>query len=285
MIGQTAIDAGLAETLRQADHEHQHGEQRDAHGQIDRDFALDAMNHQRGGRIAEQEQANQADPQHPPSHGVAAPFVRGPAAQGADRAGRQIEEDGQERGGGQRQTVFADVVLGQPQRHRHERAEHEGVGQTKAPDPGIEQGGELLAQGRTGAVLVGALLVQRVGIGEEPEQHRHRHHGDGINPGDHLPGAERPDDHRSDELGQRRTGVAGAEDAHRRALPLFAEPSRGVGDADREGATGQPDEQAEHQILPVLGGVGDQPGRDRHQEHLNEEHDPPAVAVGQQPQG
>ena len=284
MIGQTAIDARLAEALRQADDEDHDREQHDTDPDIERDIVLDAVDGQRGGRITEQEQANQADPQHPPGYGVAAPFVRCPAAQGANRPGRQVEEDGQECGGGQRQAVFADIVLGQPQRQRHERAEHEGVGQAKAPHSRIDQGQQLLAQGRAGAVLIGPFLVQRVGIGEEPEQHGHRHHGDGVNLGHHLPGAGGSDDQRGDELGQRRPGVAGAENAHRRALPFLAEPGRGVGDADRERTTGQPDEQAQDQVVPVLGGVGDEPGRNRHQEHLDEEHDPPTVAVGQEAQ-
>ena len=123
-------------------------------------------------------------------------------------------------------------------------------------------------------------------VGQEPEQDRHHQHGDGVDLGHHPPrcrGRGR-DDQRRDELGERGTRVAGAEDAHRRALPLLAEPGRRVGDADRERAAGDPDEQAQHEVLPVFGRVGQHPGGDHHREHLQEVHDPPAVAVGQDAQ-
>ncbi len=284
MIGQTAINAGLAEALSQSDHEHQHGKQHNANAEVEGNIALDAMNDQGGRWITEQEQANQADPQHPPGHGVAAPFVRGPAAEGANRSGRQIEEDGQKRGGRQGQAVFADVVFRQPQRQRHEPAEHEGVGQTEPPDPGVEQGRQLLAETGSDPVFGHALFVQWIGIGEEPEQHRHDHHRHGVDLRHHLPRAKGANDQRGDELGQRGTGVARAENPHRRALPLLAEPGRGVGDADRKRTAGQADEQAQGQVVPVFGGVGQQPGRDRHQQHLDEKHNPPAVAVGEKAQ-
>ena len=285
VVGQAAVDAGLAEALRQADDEDQHREHRQAHPDVDRDVALDRVDDHRRGRIAQQEHAGEADPHHPPGDRVAAPLVRRPAAQRADRPGGQVEQDGQERGGGQRQPVLADVVLGQPQRHRHERAEHEVVGEPEAPDAQVEQRHQLLAQ--LGTAPDGRVLaVQRVLGGQEPEQHRHHQHRDGVDLGHHPPrrrGGGR-DDQRGDELGERGARVAGAEDAHRRALPLLAEPGRRVGDADRERAAGDADEQSQHQVLPVLGRVGQHPGGDHHGEHLQEVHDPPAVAVGQDAQ-
>ena len=254
----------------------------DAHPDVDRDVALDRVDDHRRGRIAQQEHAGEAHPHHPPGDGVAAPLVRRPAAQRANRPGRQVEQDRQERGGGQRQPVLADVVLGQPERQRHERAEHEVVGEAEAPDAQVEQRQELLGELRM-APRRRVLAVQRVFGRQEPEQHRHHQHRDRIDLGHHAPrrrGGGR-DDQRRDELRERGTRVAGAEDAHRRALPLLAEPGRRVGDADGERAAGHPDEESQHQVLPVLGRVGQHPGGDHHREHLQEVHDPPAVAVGQ----
>jgi hypothetical protein len=163
-----------------------------------------------------------------------------------------------------RQAVFADVVLGQPQRQRHEPAEYEVVGQTEPPHPGVEQAASSCSpsMGR-GRLLSGRVPFSCSGsaIGEEPEQHRHHHHRHGVDLGHHLPRAKGGNDQRSDELGQRGAGVARAENAHRRALPLLAEPGRGVGDADGERTAGQADEQAQNQVLPVFGRVGQEPGR------------------------
>ena len=130
------------------------------------------------------------------------------------------------------------------------------------------------------------LAVQRVLGRQEPEQDRHHQHGDGVDLGHHPPRRRGGgcDDQRGDELGERGARIAGTEDAHRRALPLLAEPGRRVGDADRERAAGDPDEQPQHQVLPVLGRVGQHPGGDHHREHLQEVHAPPAVAVGQDAQ-
>ena len=282
VVGEAAVDARLAEALRQADDEDQHGEQGDAHADLDGDVALDRVDDHRRGRVAQQEHAGEADPHHPPGDRVPAPLVGRPAAQRADRPGRQVEQNGQERRGGERQPVLADVVLGQPQRQRHEGAEHEVVGEAEAPDAHVEQRLQLLAQ-RDARAGSGVLAVQRVLGGQEPEQDRHHQHGDGVDLRHRAPraGGGGGDDQRGDELGERRPRIAGAEDAHRRALPLLAEPGRGIGDAHRERAAGDPDEQPEHQVLPVLGGVGQHPGGDHDSEHLYEIHDAPAVTVGQ----
>ncbi|MNP26919.1 hypothetical protein D3C76_1198020 [compost metagenome] len=99
-----------------------------------------------------------------------------------------------------------------------------------------------------------------------------------------MPAAER-DQRRSEELGHRRTGVAGAEHAHGKTLVLLVEPLGDVGDAHRERATGQADEQAQHQELPEGRGEGDHVQRQYAGQHQQEEHDPSAKAVGQKPQG
>ncbi|MNO74266.1 hypothetical protein D3C76_652600 [compost metagenome] len=136
-------------------------------------------------------------------------------------------------------------------------------------------------QARPFGGLLCALGVRRIGVGAEPEQQRsdqHRHRVDLR----HHPPAEGDHDHRRHQVGDRRPGVTGAEDAHRGALALLLEPRRGIGDAHREGTAGQADEQSQHQVVPVLAGEGQAVDRDRHQQHVHEEHDAPAEAVGQQ---
>ena len=58
---------------------------------------------------------------------------------------------------------------------------------------------------------------------------------------------------RRHQLGDRRTGIAGAEDAHGQALALLRKPARAVGNADGERSARDTDEQAGHQVVPVCG--------------------------------
>ncbi|MNP08252.1 hypothetical protein D3C76_1003120 [compost metagenome] len=125
--------------------------------------------------------------------------------------------------------------------------------------------------------------MRRVGEGEEPEQQRGDQHRHRVDLRHHAP-AEGDHDHRRHQVGDRRAGVARAEDAHGGALAFLLEPCRGVGNAHCEGAAGQADEQAEHQVVPVQAGEGQAVDRDRHQQHVHEEHDASAEAVGEQTQ-
>ena len=132
----------------------------------------------------------------------------------------------------------------------------------------------------SGEALVAAPLFElRIRVGEEQENEGHHQHRDGIDHRHRAP-THRDHDQRRDEDVQRGARVAGAEDAHREALLLLAEPGRGVGDADRERAARQADAQADHQVLPELVGEVQPVGRDRDQQHLHEIDHAPAVAVG-----
>ncbi|CAM3247979.1 hypothetical protein PSAE105876_29605 [Pseudomonas aeruginosa] len=277
------VHAGLAEALGDADDEHQEGEQPDVQADAQAEVALDAVDGHGGLRVGEEEQAHQADPEHAPVHRARAVVVAEPAAEGADQAGRQGEQHGDEGRGLQVQAVFGDVVLRQPQGQGDEAAEDEEVVQAEAPDAQLGERRQLLGQGRPLAGLDGTLEVRRIGPGEQPEQHGGDQHGHRVDLRHHAP-AEGDHDHRRHQVGDRRAGVAGAEDAHRGALALLLEPGRGVGDADREGAASQADEQAEHQVVPVLAGEGQAVDRDGHQQHVDEEHDAAAEAVGDQAQ-
>ncbi|MCY1187307.1 hypothetical protein D9M73_282700 [compost metagenome] len=76
-----------------------------------------------GRRIGEEEQADQADPEHAPVHRAGAVAVAEPAAEGANQPRWQGEQHGDEGRGLQVQAVFGDVVLRQPQGQGDEAAE------------------------------------------------------------------------------------------------------------------------------------------------------------------
>ena len=61
---------------------------------------------------------------------------------------------------------------------------------------------------------------------------------------------------------------------------VLREPARDIGRAHRERAAGQADEQADHEEMPVGGGVGHQPDRGDGRRHHQCHHHAPAVAVG-----
>ena len=137
----------------------------------------------------------------------------------------------------------------------------------------------MLTQGELDAGLL-AFLGLGIGIGEQPEHHGHDQHGDGIDLWHHPPAI---GDHqqRCDQIGDGGAGVAGAENAHRRTLPLLTEPRRGVGNARRERTASQTHEQAEREVLPILRGERQPVNRDGDQNHLNEKDDASAETVGQ----
>ncbi len=180
------------------------------------------MDSHSGLRVAEEEQTDQRNPEHPPSGLAAAVTVGNPAAQGANDAGGQGEQHGNERGGFQIKAVFADVVFRQPQRQRHKAAEYEVVSDPEPPHPQIHQWGELLAERQLDPGFF-AFFGLGIGISEEPEHDGHYQHGDGIDLRHHPPAI---GDHqqRRDEVRDGGTGVTGAEDAHGRPLPFLAEP-------------------------------------------------------------
>ena len=133
-------------------------------------------------------------------------------------------------------------------------------------------------EGGAAGTAVGLVLA-----GEEPEQQRGDEQDRAEHLGHQVPGAE-GDQRRGEELGDRGPGVTGAEHAHGEALVVLVEPLGDVGDAHRERTAGQADKQAQHQELPIGGGVGDQVQRQHAGEHQQEEHDAPAEAVSQQAQ-
>jgi len=71
--------------------------------------------------------------------------------------------------------------------------------------------------------------------------------------------------------------VARAEDAHRRALALLAEPGRRIGDADRERATGDADEEPDQ--YSQYSSHTKHPGPGPPRQASEEVHDAPAVAI------
>ena len=99
IVGKFAVDAGFANAHRHADNKDENREKNDVDGDVQGRVAFDAVHHQSGGRIGEQEQADDADPEHPPGRGAAAELVRDIPAERAYDAGRQSEEHGDEGGG------------------------------------------------------------------------------------------------------------------------------------------------------------------------------------------
>ena len=230
MVRKTPVDAGLADPLGNADDEHQNREQHHADTNIEGDVSFDSVNGEGRRRVGQEEQTNDRDPKHPPGHRVAAPFIGEPASQGTDNAGRQYKEQGDECRRRQLQAVFRDVVFGQPQGKRHEPTKNEVVGKTVPPHPGLPERREHLAECRYFPLPL-APLELGIRVGKEPKDDSHHQHRHGVDRRHRAP-AQGHDDQRRDEDVQCRAGVAGAENAQHRALPLFLEPGGGVGDAD-----------------------------------------------------
>ncbi|MCY1422625.1 hypothetical protein D9M71_383150 [compost metagenome] len=278
VIGDVLEYRGFAEGEGNADDEQQCGEQHRVQADVEVQRAIEGLHLQLGLRVGQQEQADPADPQHPPGHALRAPAVRHPAADRAQHAARQREAGGQQRCALQAEAIFLDVVLGHPQRQGHVAAEDDRVVLAVAPHRRFGQGLELFAQARAAGTAMGLVFGA-----EKPEQHG----GDEQDGAEHfryqLPAAG-GNQRRGEELGHRRPGVAGAEDAHGQALVVLFEPLGNVGNAHRERAAGKADEQAQHQELPVSRGVADQVQRQHAGQHQQEEHAAPAEAVGEHAQ-
>ena len=283
MVGQASIDAGLADPLSHANDEDEDGEQDDAHRDVDGHVSLDPVDDECCRRVGKEEQANHADPEHPPRNGIAAPFVGGPPAQGADETGGQGKAHGDQCRGLKIESVFRDVVFRKPEGEGDKPPEHEVVGKTESPDTGLHERRHLIAERRE-APFAAALLELGIGVGEKPESDGHHHHGHRVDLRDGAP-TQSHDDQRSGQVGDRRSGVAGAEDAHRRALLLLGKPGGRVGDTDREGAARKPHEQTDDQVLPILIRERQPVAGDGDQDHLDEKNDASAKAVGQHPEG
>ena len=120
--------------------------------------------------------------------------------------------------------------------------------------------------------------MRRVAVAEQPEQHQRARHDGRVDLGHHGP-AEGHHQHRRDELVHRRARVACAVHPHGRALAVLRKPACDIGRAHGERAPGQADEQADHEKMPVLRGIGHEPdGRHGGGHHAGHD-DAPAVAV------
>jgi hypothetical protein len=205
------------------------------------------------------------------------------AAVGPEDAGGNGIEGGQHAGGGDVELVGSDQVARQPEGERDEGAEDKEIVEREAPDLQIAQRLEL--HPGTGRPDAGGTARLELGVvlGGEPEHHRHDHQRHRPDLGHHGP-AEGDQHEGGAELGDRGADVADAEDAERRALLFLGVPSGNVGDADREGTTGQTDAEGGQQHHLVSGGVGQQEGGDGRQHHGEEVDDPPAVLIGPDPQ-
>jgi hypothetical protein len=201
-------------------------------------------------------------------------LVAQPAADRAQDAARQREARRQQRRGADVEAELADVVLHHPQAQGDVAAEDDRVVLAVLDDGRILQGVQLV-----GEADVARHEVRRVAGAQHPEQQHRSEHDGGVDLRHHGP-AEGHDQRRRDELVDRRAGVAGAVDAHRKALPVLREPARDVGRADRERAAGQADEQADHEEVPERRGVGHQPDRRHRARHQQRHHDAAAVLVG-----
>src|SRR3546814_3672814 len=82
------------------------------------------------------------------------------------------------------------------------------------------------------------------------------------------------------ELGDRRTDIAGTENAQRGALLFLREPFRDIGDADRKRAASQANAKRRHQHQFVGSGVGQEEGCNRSKQHREDIDDPTAILIG-----
>ena len=187
----------------------------------------------------------------------------------------------------QRYLEHVDVVLGQPGRQGDVRPEDHHVVQAEAPHPQMAQ----RAQHRDHRPPLPGLVVMRRGA--EPHHRGHHHEQHRVQERDEAPAVEAQpeerhrrhgdDERRADELGDRRTDVAGPEDAEREALAIAREPRRVPRDPDAEGVAGEPGEECEDQQHREAVGLRDEErGHGRRQEHHDEDPSS-AVTVGEDP--
>ena len=215
------VDRRLAEAHEEAEHEHDHREGEQPGLEPERHGPADALHDVFGRRIGQQEAGGDRHAERPVHHPARAVLVGEHAAVDAEQAGGHRVGGADHAGGGDVEAVDADQVARQPQRQRHEGAEHEEVVEREAPHLDVLQGLQHGAQG----FGLGAALAARPRAAGRPcviEPEHDGHHGDGERPdvGDRLP-AVGDHDEGGDELGDGGADVAGAEDAERGALLSF----------------------------------------------------------------
>lgn len=204
-----------------------------------------------GLRIRQQEQANPGHPHHPPCHPVGTISVGEPPADCAQHTARQREASGQESSKPQIETVLGHVVLGHPERQPDVTTKYDRIVLAVLPDARIAQRAQLIGEGDCLAHTVCGIV-----IGKRPERQCGHQHCHGIHFRNCL-----PDPHARTML-----GATNSVSATLSCLPKrpWRSPGscganeRAVSDTHREGATGQSDEQACEQEVPVSAGVGDQ---------------------------
>ena len=278
--GDVLVDRRLAEAHEEAEHEHDHREGEQPGLEPERHGPADALHDVLGGRIGQQEAGGDRHAERPVHHAARAVLVGEHAAVDAEQAGRHRVGGADHAGGGDVEAVDADQIARQPQRQRHERAEHEEVVEREAPHLDVLQG---LQHGAAAAPAWRRSCGGPASCGSssrhEPEHDGHHGDGDGPDVGDRLP-AVGDHDEGGDELGDGGADVAGAEDAERGALALLRIPLGDVGDADRERAAGDADAERGQQERRIVVGEGEQPGRHRRRQHHGRVDDAAAVLVG-----
>ena len=277
--GDVLEDRGLAQRHEEAEHEHRHRERHEVHFEVERPRAVDRVHDVVGRRVGQHECARDRDEEGPVHHPPGPVGVRQMAAIGAEDAGREREGRGDHAGALDIEAVDVDEILRQPQGERDEGAEHEEVVEREPPHLGVLERLELEPRAPRLLAAGAPRAVDRVIFGGEPEHDRH--HGDGGRPDlrDRMPAP--GDEHeRRKELGDRRTDIAGAENAERGALLRGRIPLRHIGDADREGPARDADEQGGDEELRISVRPGQEPGRHRRREHHRDIDDPAAILVG-----
>jgi hypothetical protein len=140
-------------------------------------------------------------------------------------------------------SVDADEIARQPQRQRHEGAEHEEIVEREPPDLQVLQHRHLRRGRRRRSPLAPPGLLLGILLGQQEEHHRHHDEADRPDLCHRLP-AHRDHDEGRHELGHRRADIPRPEDAERRALLALRVELRDIGDAHRERAAGEPDPSA-----------------------------------------
>jgi hypothetical protein len=227
-VGDVLEDRGLAKRPANAEDEDQRREEVDVEADVEGSRAVDRQDGEVGLRVAQQEQADPAQPQHPPGHGVRPETIGKPAADCAQHAAGQGKTGCQQGRGGDVEAELADVILDHPQAHRDVAAEDDRVVLTELPDLGVLQRPQLLAPGD-----LRIDQVRRIGMTQRPEQDRRAEHDSGVHLRHGRP-AKGDDQRWSDEFIDRGAGVAGTIDAHGKSLAFPAEPARHVRRANGE---------------------------------------------------
>ena len=230
-------------------------------------------------RVAHDKEHHQRDDERRIHHEPGAPFVGHPAAKCAeDRAGQRVQtrENTRRR---QFQPVRTDIVARQEAGQGDECAKDKEVIGREAPDLQVPKRFQLRARRDRPLARLLALLLHWVGLGEQIKQHRSGGESDRIDPRRAFP-AHGDNQERGGKVRHRSADVPSPENAQRRALMLFVEPARGVGDADDERASGQ--SQAKRCDQEDLVGLHrcQQPDTDRRDQHLQGKHDAPAELLG-----